>query len=98
MTRPTAKDSVYAASTHCRVLVAAAEVGPDRGAGQVGDRGVEQVHDVGDEDDGEHGPAPPEGRGLRLGVDHGIVHDQLTHGASLLSRIRSNDVRDEQCS
>ena len=57
MTSPTAKDIVYAASTHCRVLCAAAEVGLDRRAGQVGDRRVEQVHDVGDDDDGHDHPA-----------------------------------------
>ena len=66
MTSPTAKDIVYAASTHCRVLGAAAEVGLDRRAGQVGDRGVEQVHDVGDDDDGHDHPAVLVAAGPRL--------------------------------
>ena len=36
---------------------AAAEVAMDRGAGDVDDRGVEQIHDVGGQDDGRHDPA-----------------------------------------
>ena len=46
-TRATAKARVYAPTTHCTVLAAAAEVALDRGGGEVDDRRVEQVHDLG---------------------------------------------------
>jgi hypothetical protein len=59
---------------------AAAEVAVDGGGGDVDDRGVEQVHDVGGQHDGRHDPAQAVGLRARGSSDGGGVHEVLPSG------------------
>jgi hypothetical protein len=58
----------------------AAEVAVDGGGGDVDDRGVEQVHDIGGQHDGRHDPAQAVGLRARGSGDGGGVHEVLLGG------------------
>ena len=76
----------------------AAEVGADRRAGDVDDRRIHQVHDLGGQNDGEHDPPPRYGAAERSAVTVRRIGGDGAHGVPPGSGLSENEVRGEHCS